>query len=197
MLGLEPLKAIILNKAEKPNQDRMLITSKFNNAESQWVFGVLDGHGVDGHKVSQYVRDNLWPYLLKQKHDLRARWKKPENPSKYGKDKKRMIDEDSLVYYSSVGDFTEMNKSKEQDIDYEKLVDEDTIFKQIQNYTKNVLIKKTFEGINNNLRKQNFDYQYSGTTVNVIIISDRILTWANVGDSRWIMATLETEDQQI
>lgn len=87
-----------------------------------------------------------------------------------------MIDEDSLVYYSSVGDFTEMNKSKEQDIDYEKLVDEDTIFKQIQNYTKNVLIKKTFEGINNNLRKQNFDYQYSGTTVNVIIISDRILT---------------------
>ena len=86
------------------------------------------------------------------------------------------MEDDSLVYYSSVGDFTEMNKSKEQEIDYEKLVDEDTIFKQIQNYTKNVLIKKTFEGLNNNLKKQDFDYQYSGTTANILIISDRVLT---------------------
>lgn len=69
-----------------------------------------------------------------------------------------------------------MNRSKEHEIDFEKLQDEDTIFKQIQNYTKNVLLKKTFEGLNNNLRKQDFDYQYSGTTVNMIIISGKILT---------------------
>lgn len=81
-----------------------------------------------------------------------------------------------MIYYSSVGDVTEMNRSKEHEIDFEKLQDEDTIFKQIQNYTKNVLLKKTFEGLNNNLRKQDFDYQYSGTTVNMIIISGKILT---------------------
>eukprot|EP00344_Euplotes_crassus_P001734 CAMPEP_0196999662 /NCGR_PEP_ID=MMETSP1380-20130617/4786_1 /TAXON_ID=5936 /ORGANISM="Euplotes crassus, Strain CT5" /LENGTH=246 /DNA_ID=CAMNT_0042416653 /DNA_START=796 /DNA_END=1536 /DNA_ORIENTATION=+ len=100
--------------------------------------------------------------------------------------------DDSLVYYSSVGDFTEQNKSKEHELDYEKLYDEGTIFKQIQNYTKNVLLKKTFEGLNNNLRKQNFDYQYSGTTANMIIISGKVLTCANVGDSRCIMATIES-----
>lgn len=81
-----------------------------------------------------------------------------------------------MIYYSSVGDVTEMNRSKEHEIDFEILQDEDTIFKQIQNYTKNVLLKKTFEGLNNNLRKQDFDYQYSGTTVNMIIISGKILT---------------------
>lgn len=60
--------------------------------------------------------------------------------------------EDSLIYYSSVNDFTEVNKSKDQALEYDKLIDEDTIFKQIQNHTKNVLIKKTFEGLNNNLK---------------------------------------------
>ena len=101
--------------------------------------------------------------------------------------------DDSLVYYSSVGDCTEMNNSKEYNIEKEKLCDDSTIFKQIQNYTKNVLIKKTFEGLNNSLKKQDFDYQYSGSTANTIIISEKVLTCANVGDSRCILATIEDQ----
>jgi len=173
----------------------MLITSKFNNAENQWVFCVLDGHGVDGHKVSQYCRDNLCPYLLKQKHNINLMGKKIEASIKYAQEKKTVMEDDSLIYYSSVNEYTEANKSKDQELEYEKLNDEGTIFKQIQNYTKNVLVKKTFEGLNNTLKKQNFDYQYSGTTCNMIIISGKVLTCANVGDSRSIMGTFEGEDR--
>jgi hypothetical protein len=51
-----------------------------------------------------------------------------------------------------VADFTDVNNSKDHELEFEKLEDEHTIFRQIQNYTKNVLIKKTFEGVNNNLK---------------------------------------------
>lgn len=112
---------------------------------------MLDGHGTDGHKVSQYIRDNLCPYLLKQKQELKILGRKHETEGRYNKDK-HYNPEDSLVYYSSVGDITEIVNAKEKDLEFDKLQDDQTIFKQIQNYTKNVLIKRTFEGVNNNLK---------------------------------------------
>lgn len=57
--GFRTTKGYHPKKPEKSNQDRMLIMSKFNNAPNQWVFTVLDGHGTDGHKVSQFIRDHL------------------------------------------------------------------------------------------------------------------------------------------
>ena len=149
--GSELLRDITPNKLDKPNQDRMLITSKFNNAPHQWIFSVFDGHGVDGHKVSQFVRDNLCNYILKQKIELLVMARKTDKYIRGNLDSNRN-GEDSLLYYSSVGDCTEVNNSKEYEVDYEKLQDEFTIFRQIQNYTKNVLIKKTFENLNNQLK---------------------------------------------
>jgi serine/threonine protein phosphatase PrpC len=111
---------------------------------------VLDGHGSDGHKVSQYIRDNLCTYLLKQKKELYAIGKK-NNTDRCSKDKE-IYHGDSLIYYSSVGDNSEMMNTREKDLEFTKLKDQQTIFKQIQNYTKNVLIKRTFEGLNNNLK---------------------------------------------
>ena len=65
--GFRTTKGYHPKRPDKANQDRILITSKFNNANNQWVFCVFDGHGADGHKVSQFVRDNICPYILKQK----------------------------------------------------------------------------------------------------------------------------------
>ena len=50
-------------------------------------------------------------------------------------------DDDSLIYYSSVNEYTDGNEEAENEIDHRKLEDETTIFRQIQNYTKNVLLK--------------------------------------------------------
>lgn len=57
---------------------------------------------------------------------------------------------DSLIYYSSVNENTEVNF--ENELDNQKLEDETTIFRQIQNYTKNVMIKKTFDNLNHSLK---------------------------------------------
>lgn len=55
--------------------------------------------------------------------------------------KQKEYEDDSLLYYSSVNEYTEGNEVIDNEIDYRKLEDETTIFKQIQNYTKNVLLK--------------------------------------------------------
>lgn len=73
--GFRTIKGYNPKKLEKPNQDRMLIASKFNNCPLQWVFWVFDGHGTDGHKVSQFARDNFCNCLLKQKFTLMAKSK--------------------------------------------------------------------------------------------------------------------------
>ena len=65
--GFRTTKGYNPKRPDKANQDRILITSKFNNASNQWVFWVFDGHGTDGHLVSQFVRDNICSYILKQK----------------------------------------------------------------------------------------------------------------------------------
>ena len=74
--------------------------------------------------------------------------------SKYSSKKKEIEiekeDVDSLIYYSSVNENTETNY--ENELEYQKLVDDTTIFRQIQNYTKNVLIKKTFDSLNHSLK---------------------------------------------
>ena len=65
--GFRTTKGFNPKRADKINQDRILITPKFNNANNQWLFWVFDGHGTDGHEVSQYICDNISAYILKQK----------------------------------------------------------------------------------------------------------------------------------
>lgn len=40
----------------KVNQDSCLILRDFAGISKLWMIGVMDGHGVNGHNVSQYVK---------------------------------------------------------------------------------------------------------------------------------------------
>ena len=50
----------------KANQDAFKIVTKFNGDPEQILFGVFDGHGVDGDSCSYFVRDNIEQELKKQ-----------------------------------------------------------------------------------------------------------------------------------
>lgn len=52
-------------EAHKPNQDSYVIATNFASRSSDVFFGVFDGHGRDGDKCAQFVRDNLPPLLAK------------------------------------------------------------------------------------------------------------------------------------
>jgi serine/threonine protein phosphatase PrpC len=52
--------------SSKVNQDRACEHPKFGNDEQKAFFGVFDGHGALGHKVSQYVATELPKVILAQ-----------------------------------------------------------------------------------------------------------------------------------
>lgn len=47
----------------KPNQDSHIILKNFCNIEGLWLFGVCDGHGVNGHLISDFVKKHV-PRIL-------------------------------------------------------------------------------------------------------------------------------------
>lgn len=49
----------IPNKPDKQNQDQYFILKNFANIENNWLFGVCDGHGVNGHFASDHVKRYL------------------------------------------------------------------------------------------------------------------------------------------
>jgi serine/threonine protein phosphatase PrpC len=47
----------------KVNQDSLIVSKDFANMKDLYMIGVMDGHGVFGHNVSQFVKVNL-PLIL-------------------------------------------------------------------------------------------------------------------------------------
>jgi serine/threonine protein phosphatase PrpC len=47
----------------KPNQDSFISVKNLSGIEGLWMFGVCDGHGINGHLVSDFVKKNL-PKIL-------------------------------------------------------------------------------------------------------------------------------------
>lgn len=43
----------------KTNQDSYFIQKDFAGLKGLWAFGVMDGHGIQGHLVSGYVKTQL------------------------------------------------------------------------------------------------------------------------------------------
>ena len=52
-----------LNK--KQNQDTSIVLQNFMGIQDNWIFGVFDGHGVNGAKVSNMVRELISEYIKK------------------------------------------------------------------------------------------------------------------------------------
>ena len=61
------LKGVQLSNPDKTNQDSLLIKTQLNNKPNSSMFAVADGHGLNGHHVSQYIVKNLTKLIEIQK----------------------------------------------------------------------------------------------------------------------------------
>jgi len=52
-------KGMIPNKPDKENQDAFFFSQNFGNIKNYWMFGICDGHGINGHFASDHVKKNL------------------------------------------------------------------------------------------------------------------------------------------
>jgi serine/threonine protein phosphatase PrpC len=52
-----------MNQPKKNNQDAYIIVPNLGGVKGKYIFGVCDGHGVNGHDVSAYVKEMLPRYI--------------------------------------------------------------------------------------------------------------------------------------
>jgi serine/threonine protein phosphatase PrpC len=128
------------NGKEKIDQDTPLVHLNVGGVPGFNLFGVLDGHGSQGHFVSQYCRD----------------------------------------YFIEV-----MNKYAER-CKSSNLNTPEAIYNELKR-TKFAYIIDAFNKADVAMAQQKFDYNFSGTTCNIVFQFNKNLVCASVGDSRGIL----------
>ena len=77
----------IPQKEDKQNQDQYMIVQDFANIKNNWLFGVCDGHGINGHFASDHVKQylptniELLDYMLLKQKEKEAQ-KTPEEKTR-------------------------------------------------------------------------------------------------------------------
>lgn len=136
---------MIAGRVKANNQDAIVIKNNFAQTHNQILLGVLDGHGIHGHLVSNFVKRVL---PLEIESALPA-------------------DRNSNAVTSNA------NSNLSIDEIHTKIEHALTI---------------GFSAANTDLsQNRGIDANFSGTTVNLVIIRGRFLFCANVGDSRAII----------
>ena len=153
--------------SEKINQDSTLILDNIFNLNYN-VQGVMDGHGKNGHLVSQFIKNKLTNLLLKEQTYF---------PNK--KNYPKSIKSDTFKIPMN-NNLLNINKNN--------ILTEELIYFQLIN--KNFsLIKSLFSIINKELKKESFDISFSGSTLLLIFQINHHIICANTGDSRCIIIT--------
>ena len=128
------------NGKEKIDQDTPLVHLNVGGIPGFNLFGVLDGHGQQGHYVSQFCRD----YFIK-----------------------------------IMNKYAERCKSS-------NLTTAEAIYNELKR-TKFAYIIDAFNKADAHMAQQKFDYNFSGTTCNIVFQFNKNLVCASVGDSRGIL----------
>ena len=180
---------IIGSEIEDVNQDVIFLFNNYLLIKNLYLFGVCDGHGIQGHYISSYARNIIPSYLnyieidncISKKNKsidslLSSLYNKSENSSvkdihiiKYFYDKFNLnilnINDFSIVK----NNFNEISK----------------IIKESFNKTDLDLLKS----------KNTFDTERSGSTVCLLLLYNKTLICANLGDSRAILCSCNSKNE--
>ena len=176
---------MIPGKDDKQNQDRFLIVPDFASIKNNWLFGVMDGHGVNGHFVSEHVKGclpsniELLDYML-----LKEKYKTISNAENQHEDAKNEKDIATSNYIKSTFNLTSQNKDQPF---IPTLLSDD----RREKYT---VISEGFIKTAIDVQNQEFNVDFSGTTVVTVMLSGNQLTCANLGDSRAILGSLRNKE---
>lgn len=157
----------------KSNQDSWISIKSFCGVQDQYFLGVFDGHGFNGQKVSKYIKKRL-------PKNIRSKVSK-ENPSFIEKISREKPDNSRIISAFNHRRTSCPEASEEVDGNpFDKLVK--------QSQAKNKILEEWFDLTQQDLKRQKFDIEFSGTTaVTAIVSPSGVVTWANIGDSRAIL----------
>ena len=177
---------IIGTEIEDVNQDEVFLYNNFLLIKNLYLFGVCDGHGIQGHYISSYVKDIIPSYLNYIEID------------NYISKKNKSID--SLL--SSLYNKSESSSVKDIHIIkyfYDKFQINPCDFSFIKNRFNEISknLKESFKKTDNDLIKSKhpFDTEKSGSTICLSLLSNKNLICANLGDSRAILCSCNEKNE--
>ena len=177
---------IIGTELEDVNQDVVFLFNNFLLIKNLYLFGVCDGHGIQGHYISSYAKEIIPSYLNYIEID------------NYISKKNKSID--SLL--SSLYNKAENSSVKDIHIIkyfYDKFQINPCDFSFIKNRFSEISknLKESFIKTDNDLikLKHNFDTEKSGSTVCLSLLFNKNLICANIGDSRAILCSCNEKNE--
>lgn len=124
---------------KKQNQDSVTIIENFLDISSNYFFGVFDGHGMNGAKVSGLVKDLI-----------------PNNIKKCSAVVSEVANSDKGLGFKTMGSWNKTPQLRTASLEY------------LENYKlNNRAIEEAITLTQNTLKKQAFDIKFSGTTANM------------------------------
>ena len=151
----------------KTNQDSYLILENIFNQKLN-IYGIFDGHGDNGHLISDLISKFLSQYFTNKKNFVISH----KNNSQIS-NSESSSDSDSL-------------KSEEIEINSEKISE---IFEN-NNFIENT-INKLVEKSN----ECNFNLDFSGTTCTLLFLIENKIICSNIGDSQCVLFNCSNQDR--
>ena len=151
----------------KTNQDSYLILENIFNQKLK-IYGIFDGHGDNGHLISDLISKFLSQYFTNKKNFIISH----KNNSQIS-NSESSSDSDSL-------------KSEEIEINNEKISE---IFEN-NNFIENT-INKLVEKSN----ECNFNLDFSGTTCTLLFLIENKIICSNIGDSQCVLFNCSNQDR--
>ena len=174
---------IIGTEMEDVNQDVIFIFNNYLLVKHLYLFGVCDGHGIQGHYISNYAKNIIPSYLnyIEIDNCISKKNKSIDSllSSLYNKTENSSVKDIHIIKYF----YDKFN------LNIININDFSIIKNNFNEISKN--IKETFYKTDTDLLKSKttFDTEKSGSTVCLLILYNKTLICTNLGDSRAILCS--------
>eukprot|EP01022_Parablepharisma_sp_SALTPOND_P026523 TRINITY_DN64326_c1_g1_i1.p3 TRINITY_DN64326_c1_g1~~TRINITY_DN64326_c1_g1_i1.p3 ORF type:complete len:429 (+),score=22.71 TRINITY_DN64326_c1_g1_i1:2746-4032(+) len=164
---------MLANKSQKTNQDSYICLKNFACIKNSWLFGVFDGHGVNGHLASNHIKQYLPSQPLLHLTSIIA------NIELIG------LAHTNDVTLSAPDQPLEESKTKTARQQLATVISENE-------KARHLILKDAFIKTDQLIRQRSFKTSFSGSTAVVVLLLGANLVCANTGDSRAILASIKT-----
>ncbi|CAI2381896.1 unnamed protein product [Moneuplotes crassus] len=200
------------SNTKKVNQDSFIVKQKLCDENGTWMLAVLDGHGTEGHLVSDYVKHQLvdefelqMKVTNKRKLSVPKHRRRKSKNGKLGSKNSQIISSapklnwnvpkpkmnnnimNSIELFNKITPLDSEDGDSCLDSEFNSSNKASRDSKRREDIRIKEALRLAFNNTHGKMKQQQFDSKLSGTTCVTIVIQDDRVYIANAGDSRVVV----------